>query len=150
MHRFTDMHCSRDVPEKIHKKRVLFPLPVSIQVMRLWEAGYRREEMLLFHVTDTKPGEKSTLQAALHLGHRSSWLGVLDCSFSSGFSWTSICPCTVTLNKQHTLKQPVQGRPYSLCFLCRENDMENSKKRNHVSGLLLHWLKCNGKFLHVV
>lgn len=53
------MHCSRDISEKIHKKRALSPLPVSIQVVRLQGAGRGREEMLLFHITDTKPSEKS-------------------------------------------------------------------------------------------
>lgn len=76
MHRFTDMHCSRDVSEKIHQKRLLSPLPVSIQVVRLWGAGCGRQEMLLYHITDTKPSEKSTSQAALHWRWKLLALGI--------------------------------------------------------------------------
>ena len=70
------MHCSRDISEKILKKRVLSPLPVSIQVIRLRGAGRGREEMLLSYVTDTKPSEvqgytkSAAVQAALPLGDR--------------------------------------------------------------------------------
>jgi len=93
----------RDLREN-PQERVLSPLSVSIQDIRLRGTRREREEMLLSHITDRKPGEKSRATQNL-LQYRQCYTldadSHADCSSSPEFSWSFVCPCRVTLDVTH-------------------------------------------------
>lgn len=99
MFRFTNMHCSRDISEKIHKKKYFCPLIVSSQVTRSQWTGHRKGEMLLFHITDKKSNNKTEVMAKLLQCYPLEIKSHASSTELFFLPWTpqpSSCPCTVT------------------------------------------------------
>lgn len=140
MLRFTNMHCSRDISEKIHKKKYFCLLIVSVRSLDHREQDTERGNCYYSIFTDKKSNNKPEVMAKPLQCYPSEINSHASSTELFFFPWTpqsSTCPCTVTVCWHNLHKEA----PTAFAFSAEQIIL---KATSHVSGLSLSWLKWNG------